>query len=137
MFIDGGLLHWATPLPVDFIRRECLEKEVYLVKSKASGKPVATFNFTGHPSMYFDLNKKALYMQRLAVTPEYWNKGIGTQCFEYILAQAKKRGCECVRSSVYEASDQAVTFLKRRGYRELYKRPSKHFVVLCMEREVQ
>jgi dTDP-4-amino-4,6-dideoxygalactose transaminase/GNAT superfamily N-acetyltransferase len=136
MFMDDGLLHWATPLPVDFIRRECLEKEVYLVNSKKSGKPLATFNITGHPSMYFDMDKKALYMQRLAVTSEYWNKGIGTQCFQFLVDRAKRDGCECVRSLVYEASDRAVTFLKRRGYRELYKRLSKHFGVLCMEREL-
>lgn len=136
MFIDDGLLHWATPLPVDFIRKESLEKEVYLVRGKKSGKAIATFNMDNQPSMYFDLDKKAMYMQRLAVSPEYWNKGIGTQCYNFVADRAKKEGCECVRSSVYEASDRAVTFLKRRGYRELYKRHSKHFIVLCMEREL-
>jgi GNAT superfamily N-acetyltransferase len=136
MFLDDGLLHWADPLSVDFIRRESLEKEIYIVKGKKTGKAIATFNLTNQPSTYFDLDKKALYMQRLAVSPEHWNKGIGTQCFEYVAERARREGCQCIRSSAYEASDRAMTFLKRKGYRELYKRHSRHFVVLCMEKEL-
>lgn len=134
MFVDDGLLHWATPLSNSFIKNECREKEFYLVKDKTTGESVACFNLATRSSAYFDFEHEALYMQRLAVVPKYWNKGIGTNCYGYAIVEAKKRNINCLRSSVYEASDRAVTFLKRRGYRELYRRHSRNFIVLCMEK---
>jgi GNAT superfamily N-acetyltransferase len=133
MFLDDGLLHWATPLSEDAIRQECTEKEFYVAKSKRTGEAVATFNITTTPSPYYGLDKKSTYLNRLAVTPKYWSKGIATQCVHFVLEKAARNGSECIRGIVYEASDRAVTFLKRRGFREVYKRPTKHFVVQCME----
>lgn len=133
MFVDEGLLHWATPLTYDFIRKESMEKEFYLAWCKSTGEYVATFNLSTRADAYFDIDKKAVYIQRIAVLPKYWNRGIGTQCYQKAVEMAKKTGAECIRSSVYEASPRAVSFLKRKGYRELYRRHSRNFTVLCME----
>ena len=133
MFMDDGLLHWATPLTHDFIRKECIEKHVFLAVSKQTGKAVATFNLDNRANAYFDIDAKAIYMQRLAVLPKYWNKGIGTRCYNFAVERASEYGASCIRSSVFEASGRAVSFLKRRGYHELYRRHSRNFVVLCME----
>lgn len=136
MFINDGLLHWATPLSHSFIKNECREKEFYLVKDKETNESVACFNLDTRSSAYFDFDNKAIYMQRLAVVPKYWNKGIGTKCYEYVVDYTKQKGYNYLRSSVYEASSRALSFLKRRGYRELYRRHSRNFVVLCMEKEI-
>lgn len=133
MFMDDGLLHWATPLTHEFIRKECMEKRVYLAVSKSTGEAVATFNLDTRANAYFDIDAEAIYIQRLAVRPKYWNKGIGTKCYEFAVRMANEYGANCIRSTVYEASARAVSFLKRRGYRELYRRHSRNFVVLCME----
>ena len=133
MFMDDGLLHWAMPLSHDFIRKESMEKEFYLARCKSTGEYVATFNLSTRADAYFDFDKKAVYIQRIAVLPKYWNRGIGTQCYDFAVSKAKMIGAECIRSSAYEASPRAISFLKRRGYRELYRRHSRNFVVLCME----
>ena len=133
MFIDDGLLHWATPLTHDFIRKESMEKEYYLAVCKSTGEAVATFNISTRADAYFDFDKNAVYIQRIAVLPKYWNQGIGTQCYNFAVRKAKSIGAECIRSSVYESGLRALSFLKRRGYRELYRRHSENFVVICME----
>ena len=134
MFIRYNQLHWATPLNIGIIREEALSKEVYLVRDE-NGSIVATFNMSEHPSMYFDLDKKALYFQRLGVVPSLWRRGVGTRIMDQIEKRARKDSCECIRCTVYSES-HAVWFLEKHGFRTLYKRPSKHFVLLCMEKQL-
>lgn len=136
MFIRQKLLHWATPLSASLIKEECLTKEVYLIKDAVTGKAIATGNVTDKPSLYFDIDRKALYMQRLAVSPELWRHGIGRAIFNAALEKAKREGYECIRSTVYSESPAAVAFLEAMGFKTLYKRPSKNFILLCMERDV-
>jgi hypothetical protein len=32
MFHNQGLSHWKTPYPIESIRRDCLDREVFLIK---------------------------------------------------------------------------------------------------------
>ena len=134
MFIRYNQLHWATPLNKNIICEEALSKEVYLVYDEQNNL-VATFNMSEHPSMYFDIDKKALYFQRLGVLPSLWRRSVGTQILKLVEDRARKDKCECLRCTVYSES-HAVWFLKKHGFETLYKRPSKHFILLCMEKKL-
>ena len=134
MFMRYHQLHWATPLSINLIVDEALTKEVYLVKDE-NEDVVATFNISEKPSFYFDLDKKALYFQRLGVVPSLWRRGIGSRIYNEIEDRARRDGCECIRCTVYSESN-AVYFLQKKGFKLLYKRPSKHFVLFCMEKEL-
>lgn len=133
MFIRDGLMHWAEPLPIDTIADECLTKEVYLVKEIDSNKPVAVFNMTDKATPYYDFGKKALYLQRIAVTPELWRNKVGTAIFEWAHNRAKDEGYESIRSVVYSEDPTANAYLNSLGYKILYQRKTKHFVINCME----
>ena len=135
MFIRYNQLHWATPLNINIIIDEALNKEVYLVTDEKKSI-VATFNISESPSMYFDTDKKALYLQRLGVIPSLWRRGIGSRLFDIIEDRARRDGCECIRCTVYSESKNAVHFLRKHGFKTLYKRPSKHFILFCMEKEL-
>ena len=135
MFIRYNQLHWATPLSNEIIREEALSKEVYLVYDEKNSL-IATFNMTEQPSMYFDVDKKAMYFQRLAVVPSLWRRGVGTRILKLVEDRARRDGCECLRCTVYAESHHAVWFLEKHGFKTLYKRPSKHFMLLCMEKEL-
>jgi dTDP-4-amino-4,6-dideoxygalactose transaminase/GNAT superfamily N-acetyltransferase len=134
MFMRYNQLHWATPLNINVIVDEALTKEVYLVMDE-NEDVVATFNISEKPSMYFDLDKKALYFQRLGVVPSLWRRGVGSRIYKAIEERARKDGCECIRCTVYSESN-AVYFLQKQGFKLLYKRPSRHFVLFCMEKEL-
>ena len=132
MFLRYNQMHWATPLGIALIRDEALNKEVYLVEDENQDL-VCTFNITDQASFYFDVDKKALYFQRLGVVPNLWRRGVGMRIMEHIEKRAKSEGYECLRCTVYNQSN-AVRFLEKLGFRTLYKRPSKHFILLCMEK---
>jgi GNAT superfamily N-acetyltransferase len=134
MFLRYNQLHWATPLNINIIVDEALNKEVYLVTDEKNNV-IATYNISESPSIYFDTDKKALYFQRLAVIPSLWRRGVGGRLFKMIEERAKRDGCECLRCTVYSESN-AVQFLKKHGFRTLYKRPSKHFILYCMEKDL-
>lgn len=114
---------------------EALTKEVYLVTDEKNSV-IATFNMSESPSMYFDTDKKAMYFQRLGVIPSLWRRGVGSRLFEMIEERARKDGRECIRCTMYSESRNAVYFLKKHGFKTLYKRPSKHFILFCMEKEL-
>lgn len=133
MFLDDGLLHWADPLPIDKIKQECIDNAVFVVLE--NGRAIATFQINEKSSVYFDVIKKALYLHRMAVSPELWGQGVGTRIYEYAKIRKKQDGCECIRSTVYEKSDKAIAFFEKCGLHELYRRPSKHFILICMEDE--
>ena len=134
MFIRYNQMHWATPLSMDIIQDEALNKAMYLIRDEHNDV-VATFNMTSKPSMYFDIDKKALYFQRLGVVPSLWRRGVGSQVLHHIEEYARLKGFGCLRCTVYSASN-ALRFLEKHGFRELYKRPSRHFIVCCMEKDL-
>lgn len=136
MFLREGLMHWATPISMQIIKEEVLAGEFYLVRQKDAKKPIAVFSITNKPSPYFDINKKALYLHRIAVVPHLWRKGVGTAIFNWAKQRAAQAGIDVIRSSVYSEDPVAVAFLKSLGYQTLYQRPTKNFIVDCMEAEI-
>ena len=135
MFLRYNQLHWATPLNINLLIEEALTKEVFLIEDE-NEDVVATFNISEKPSMYFDIDKKALYFQRLGVIPSLWRRGVGGRLFEIIERRALRDGCECIRCTVYSRSN-AVYFLEKHGFKTLYQRPSKHFILYCMQKDLK
>jgi ribosomal protein S18 acetylase RimI-like enzyme len=133
MFLEDGLLHWADPLPYASIRAMCLENEVNLLRHKKTQKPIAFYAVSDRPSSYFDIDRRAAYISRIAVSPELWRLGIGKIIIGRIVQYAKERHCDCVRTTVYEKSAKAIDFFQKSGFRTLYQRSTKNFIVECME----
>ena len=134
MFIRYNQLHWASPFTVNELVDDALNKQVYLVEDEKRNT-VATFNISGQPSMYFDMDDKALYIQRMGVIPSLWRRGVGTKILERIEEEARKDHYDCLRCTVYSKSN-AVWFLEKLGFEVLYKRPEKNFVLFCMEKKL-
>ncbi|MBO5939085.1 MAG: aminotransferase class I/II-fold pyridoxal phosphate-dependent enzyme [Clostridia bacterium] len=130
MFLEEGLLHWADALSVSFVKDMVLKRETYVVRK--DNKSVAFFTF-GENNSYFTPDGNALFIGKMATTPELWNSGIGTFCIDWIKAEAKKREKSLLRTTVYQKSVSAVRFLSNRGFKKVYERSSKHFVVDCLE----
>lgn len=130
MFLEEGLLHWADALSLSFVKDLVLRRETYVVKKE--DKCVAFFTM-GEQNSYFAPDGKALFIGKIATTPEMWNNGIGTFCINWIKDEAVKRGKSLLRTTVYGKSANAVRFLNNRGFKKLYERSSKHFIVDCLE----
>lgn len=134
MFLEDGLLHWADPLPIEAIREMCLNESTYLALYE--GLPVAFFSISSKPSIYFEPRGKAEYINRIAVSPELWRKGIGTRCMKEIESLAKKNNSEKIQSIVYAKSSVAKSFAEAMGFSKVYERPTKNFIVDCVEKSL-
>ncbi len=130
MFLEEGLLHWADALSMSFVKDMVLKRETYVVRR--DDNTVAFFTI-GENNSYFTPDGNALFIGKMAITPEMWNKGIGTFCMDWIKAEAKRRGKTHLRTTVYQKSANAVNFLNNKGFKKVYERSSKHFVVDCLE----
>jgi GNAT superfamily N-acetyltransferase len=84
-----GLGHWDPPYPLDLLRKAAQERRVYIVLSKE--QIVATFTLGTEAPAYYrtipglwgawnPVGEPAMYVNRLAVLPEFQGQGIGTWC---------------------------------------------------------
>ena len=133
MFLEDGLLHWADPLPIETIREACLEKHVYVLIDKTANRAVATYSISERPTPYFAVDKQAAYIGRIAVSSELWCKGLGRLMIESAKRFCDRYNCSCIRTTVYEKSDKAKKFFAACGFKVLYQRPTKNFMLDCIE----
>ncbi len=136
MFLENNLLHWADPLPASVIRTMCLEENVFVIRSKSNKKVLAAYSVSEKPSPYFAVDKNAVYVSRMAVSPELWRRGIGRIMLNHAVNFCKQRGYDTIRTVVYDKSADANGFFRAMGFSKLYQRPTKNFIVNCIEKRL-
>lgn len=83
-----------------------LKNNIYLVCSEKI--PVATFQTR-------KMNESFLF-QKLATSPEFGGKGIGSFCLNEIERLAKSENCAEIICEVYDKSEHAKLFYENKGY---------------------
>ena len=122
MQVKFGLNHWIPAYPIERLREDAQTKSVYAVQ--ADGQIIATFTIGAQAPYYYtaslwqDLNAKALYVNHLAVLPDYQGKGIGTWCMQTIERLAMADRCAVVRLDAYDKHTKLHEFYRRLGYQE-------------------
>lgn len=102
------LQHWNNPRWKDWlIVLWCaLKNHIYLVYE---GKvPVATFQTRKV--------QQSFLFQKLATSPCYSGKGVGSFCMQEIEEMGRTAGCKEIICEVYDKSEHAKTFYEHRGY---------------------
>lgn len=103
-----NLQHWNNSYFKDIVVVVLcvLKNDIYIVRSE--DQVVATFQ----THLYGD----ALGFQKLATSPQFSGKGIGSFCLRYIEDLAKRKGCQSVICDVYDKSQHAIDFYEYNGY---------------------
>lgn len=83
-----------------------MKNQIYLVYDNKI--PVATFQAR-------KINQSYLF-QKLATSPEFSGKGIGTFCLNEIERLAESENCKEIICEVYDRSEHAKMFYKHKGY---------------------
>ena len=103
-----GLHHWDNSHVKNWvIVALCsVKNRIYLV---FDGKtPVATFQTRKQNQSYL--------FQKLATSPDFAGKGVGTFCLGEIERLATEEGCKEVICEVYDKSEHAKAFYEHKGY---------------------
>lgn len=127
MYENQGLEHWRNPYPIENIKSDCNNKNVFLVYLE--NKAVATFMLT--------IDVGGALITKFAVSPEFSGKKIGSRCIEFINDWCKEKQINRIHLDVYDKSLVAIKFYERNGFVIYDSAPTRRFRVLLMERGVQ
>lgn len=126
MAMKYNLHHWDNSHFKNFIIvLLCeLKNKVYLVED--NGNPVATFQIK--------VLDNAMHFEKLASSPKYAGKGIGSYCIRYIEESAVKADCDRVCMEVYSPSQHALEFYVNRGYKICGRTETRKYSEVKMEK---
>ena len=126
MAMKYNLYHWDNSCFKNFIIvLLCeLKNTVYLVED--NGMPIATFQIK--------ISHDAVRFEKLACSPKYAGKGIGSYCVNYIEEITKKANCNRVCMEVYSPSQHAIDFYIHRGYRICGRTETRKYSEVIMEK---
>ena len=137
MLRNQGLTHWSTPYSIESIKRNCSEREVFLVSDLDKDQYVHTFQLEF--SYTLDRNKtekKIASINKFATDPQVAGKGIGKQSMKFIEDYCRSKGVSKICLDVYEKSEHAIRFYKNRGFEIIGQKPTRHFMVYLMEKQL-
>jgi ribosomal protein S18 acetylase RimI-like enzyme len=136
-----GFENWRTPYPLDRLRADAREREVYAVREGPD--LVATFTVADRPvnayepGVWAEPEASALYVNRLAVMPAHQGRRLGAACMRWIERHAARHGYRAVRLDALAANERLLGFYRRLGYRERGRRAHGGWEFVCFERAVQ
>ncbi|HKG95779.1 MAG TPA: GNAT family N-acetyltransferase [Gemmatimonadaceae bacterium] len=118
-----GFRNWEVPYPLERLRRDAAERELYGVRREPGGGLLATYTLALEPAVPYAPGfwgdgpvARALYLNRLAVHPDAQGDGLGGWCMRRVEERARELGCEAVRFDVLAANAALRTFYERLGY---------------------
>jgi GNAT superfamily N-acetyltransferase len=105
-----GLTHWFPPYPIDVMRKNAKELDVYGVHCGV--EPIGTFTVGTHgwkydDALWADPTHKPLYLGKLAILPQYQGNGIGSWCVK-----------QAVRFDAIAKHTRLVSFYRKLAYAE-------------------
>jgi GNAT superfamily N-acetyltransferase len=134
---EKGFRNWATPYSIERIESDLIAREVYVIEQNA--KPVGTYMLGGTAVHPYDPppwpwpDARALYLNRMAVSPRLQGRGIGSFALEHIAVRARQQHVEFVRCDVLEANLRLRSFYERHGYMARGTRMHSGWHFVCYE----
>jgi GNAT superfamily N-acetyltransferase len=141
MLIKHGLTHWRTPYPFESIKKDCLNREVFLIKDLDMDQYVHTFQL-GFNENSPDITscqgiiESIAYIYKFATSPQFTGSGIGKRSMEYIESYCRSKGVSKLCLDVYIKSEHAIRFYLNKGFKITGEQPTRHFAVYLMEKQL-
>lgn len=103
-----------------------LKNSIYLVTE--NGMAVATFQIKQIDT--------TIHFEKLACSPKYSGKGIGSYCLACIEKMARNRACKKVTMEVYSPSQHALDFYLHKGYEMCGETQTLKYSEVKMEKRI-
>ena len=124
-----GLFHWIPSYSRRAIRRDCAEKQVFLVWDDEAKAYTSTFQLHEKP----DGN---LWARKLAVDPSFRGRGIGTRDMTFMVEYARKNQYPALCLDVYAKSVNAIRLYEKLGFVTFGEAHTIRFRELLMKKTV-
>lgn len=125
-----GLIHWSPPYPLEDLRRNAYELNVYGIH-RPNGKgeevigtfTVGTNGWSYDENLWFDRQHRPLYLGKLAIHPEHQGQGLGKWCIRKVEEFAYAWKCQAVRFDAIAQHTRLIQFYRNLGYAVRGTRP--------------
>jgi GNAT superfamily N-acetyltransferase len=119
-----GLKHWNSAYPgTEMIQSDLAAGAIYLIKDKGVCKGMVALN-DKEPEDYREIpfqsgRKKPLYLQNMAVHPNWQGAGIARQLVEFAEEFAQEKGFDCIRLDIFQPSESVRQLYEKRLFRDV------------------
>jgi GNAT superfamily N-acetyltransferase len=119
-----GLKHWNSAYPgPDRIQKDLSMGYIYIIKDKGVCKGMVTLN-DYEPEEYKQIGfpsvtKRPLYLQNLAVHPNWQGQGIATLLIDFAQQLGKEKGYDAIRLDIFEPSEHARQLCAKQRFLEV------------------
>jgi ribosomal protein S18 acetylase RimI-like enzyme len=134
MYDTEGLTHWLNPYSIDKIKESLIDKRIFLTME--GSRTIATFTLSDTKTKFFTDEENFIYLSKFAVKPTLSNKGLGSECLDFMEKLVKEQKFIGIRLDVYEKSIPAINFYKKKGFSITSTANTTNYKVLCMEKRV-
>jgi GNAT superfamily N-acetyltransferase len=125
-----GLIHWSPPYPIEYMRRNACELNVYGIHqhNEHGEQVIGTFTVGQHGWTYDERlwaspQHRALYLGKLAIRPMYQRQGLGKWSVRKVEEFAQAWNCQAVRFDAIAQHTQLIQFYQSLGYHVRGTRP--------------
>src|SRR5699024_430383 len=125
--------HWLRPYPINLIKEDCEKKEVFIAQELETMMYLHTFQLRFY---LLKGTKKIAEISKFATLPEAEGKGIGKRSMNFIEDYCRDRNTTKITLEVYDKSINAINFYLNRGFIIIGSKPTNHFTVNIMEKEL-
>ena len=151
-----GFTNWIPAYPLVNVRRDIVERAVYVVEARVpeargarapdTGVPAATvgvFMLGPQPHRPYEAmawaepDASAQYLNRMAIAPAWHGRGIGSWCLDEAVRLARATGARALRCDVYEPNARVRAFYERAGFVARGTRTHGGRTFVCYERALQ
>jgi len=138
-----GLWHWNSASPSSGQIQDDLQNgSIYLVKDNHVCKGLIALS-TAEPEEYRQMNlasanSNPLFLQYMAVHPNWRGKGIARQMLDFAQEMARNNGFNCIRLDIYQSSEMAIQLCEKLSFKEIgsFKTNYQRIPYVCYEKQI-
>lgn len=139
LYNSKGLRHWKTPYPIEAIKENIENREVFVVKDVTTDEFIHTFQLEIkklNENSNTILGEMTVEINKFATLPSFEGRGVGTQSIEFIEKYCVCNSIHRIFLEVYDQSFDAIRFYQSKGFSVIGKRKTRYFTVLQMEKSL-
>lgn len=139
---NKNIQQWTDEIKIDDIRNFVLKKSFYTLKNGINGKIIAVCCLSENHSftnVFRDAlkNEDVVYLEKVAVLPQFQRKGIGAEIVKYAIKESKNRFNKNVVLDCWSGNEKLKKFYSNIGFTFVADVPEEDYFVSIFRFNIQ